>query len=369
MSRIIVNIISEQTIPNYLFVKEVFLPGDSLLFIASQKFSTRIDWIVKTLGISDISIESILFPEGGEERWVDMEFMLKEKLSSEHTYFVNLTGGTKYMSLLVQHVFETFSSSFYYIPYPQNILLQPLYNDSIPLKYRLSVHEYLSNYNVSFTEKKLIRDESYCDYFFDRFVNGSMDYKVLDLLRSYRNDKKRAIVSIETCKSTEKRPCIEGLADFLEDVHFQVTENGFLKRAEIEYLTGGWFEEYMFYKIQKNISPQDIKLSVLIQRTETSNLNDLDVVFVSGNKLFVIECKTGIAGVAMFNQTVYKASAIKEAVLGLSANTFIASLAQEDDNLRKTAKNMGVYYKCREDIDNPSRFESFMNQIKAIANN
>ena len=80
MSRVIVNIISEQTIPNYLFIKEIFQPGDSLLFIASQKFSERIGWIVQSLGFADISVESILFPEGGEERWEDMESMLKEKL-------------------------------------------------------------------------------------------------------------------------------------------------------------------------------------------------------------------------------------------------------------------------------------------------
>jgi len=58
MSRVIVNIISEQTIPNYLFIKEIFQPGDSLLFIASQKFSERIGWIVQSLGFADISVES-----------------------------------------------------------------------------------------------------------------------------------------------------------------------------------------------------------------------------------------------------------------------------------------------------------------------
>ncbi len=177
MSRVIVSIISEQTIPNYLFIKEIFQPEDSLLFIASQKFSERIGWIVQSLGFTDISVESILFPEGGEERWEDMESMLKEKLSSEQ----------------------------------------------------------------------------------------------------------------------------------------------------------------------------------------------LDVVFVSGNKLFVRECKTGISSQGMFNETVYKATAIKEAVLGLSATTFICSLAPEDENLKNTAKNMGISYKCREDVESPSRMEDFMNQIKGKA--
>lgn len=369
MSRVIVNIMSEQTIPNYLFIKEFYQPEDSLLFIASQRFSKRIEWIVKTLNLNDVSVESILFPEGGEECWNNMESMLKERLSSEQCYIVNLTGGTKYMSLLAQHVFESFNSTFYYIPYPKNVILKPLQNDSIPLNYRLTIQEYMSNYNVTFKEKYLVKSEEYADYIFKRFMDGSMNYSIMDLLRRYRNKKKMAIISIETCIPTDKYPRIEGLSIFLEEIHFQTKDKGILNRAEIEYLTGGWFEEYMFYKIQRNIVPQDIKLGVAIQRTENCNLNDLDVVFTSGNKLFVIECKTGISGVGMFNQTVYKASAIKEAVLGLSANTIIASLAPEDKDLKITARNMGVQYKCREDIEDPSRFENFINQIKEIAKN
>ncbi|WP_455623656.1 Card1-like endonuclease domain-containing protein, partial [Parabacteroides sp.] len=119
--------------------------------------------------------------------------------------------------------------------------------------------------------------------------------------------------------------------------------------------------------IKKYVNPQDIKLGVLIKRTENTNQNDLDVVFISGNKLFVVECKTGILGEKMFNETVYKATAIKETVLGLSANTFIVSLATEDEKLKKTAKNMGIQYKCREDIENPQLFENFIMQIKKTA--
>lgn len=368
MNRVIVNIISEQTIPNYLFIKEMFQIGDKLLFISSQKFAERIEWIKQSLGYVNCTIESILFQDGEEERWKDMESKLQVQLSSECSYIVNLTGGTKYMSLLVQNVFERYNSLFFYIPFPKNELLKLSENDSIALDYRLTVKEYFSNYNVTFTEKKLVKGEAYCDYFFNRFVDGTLNFKAIDLLRSYRNIKKKmAVYSLETCMSTEKKPRIDGLSDFLSNIDFLMEESGYLNRGEIEYLTGGWFEEYLYYKIKKYISPQDIKLGVLIKRTENTNQNDLDVVFISGNKLFVIECKTGILGEKMFNETVYKATAIKEAVLGLSANTFIVSLAPKDDKLKNTAKNMGIQYKCREDIEDSQLFENFIMQIKKTA--
>ena len=366
MNRIIVSIISEQTIPNYLFIKEMFQDGDSLLFISSRKFQERITWIQQTLKIADDLVQSIIFPEGGEERWNDMDAELTKVLSPECDYMVNLTGGTKYMTLLVLSVFEKYRSRFFYIPFPQNTLLEPLKNDSISLTYRLRVDEYLSNYHVTFTEKKLTESEEYCDYLFERFLNGSLNYKLIDDLRSYRNVKKKAIFDIENCIPTERYPRIEGLNDFLTNIQFPIEDKGFLKKNEFEYLTGGWFEEFVYYKIQRYVNPQDIKLGVLIKRTENRNQNDLDVVFTSGNKLFVIECKTGIAGVKMFNETVYKATAIKEAVLGLSANTFIVSLVPKNEDLEKTARNMGIHYKCREDITG-DRMMEFINQIKNIA--
>lgn len=367
MNRVIVSIISEQTIPNYLFIKEMFQNGDRLLFISSQRFVERIEWIKQSLGCDSNITESVIFADGGEERWEDMESLLQKKLSPEYFYVVNLTGGTKYMSLLVQAILKNYNSSFYYIPFPKNVILKLSSNDSIALDYRLNIKEYLSNYNVTFSEKRLVKNKEYCDYFFNRFLNNSLQYKILDDLRSYRNTKRKAIYSIETCTPTEKYPCIAGLRDFLNDIKFPLKESDYLNKDEFEYLTGGWFEEYIYYKIEEYISPQDIKLGVLIKRTEKTNQNDLDVVFISGNKLFVVECKTGISGKKMFHETVYKATAIKEAVLGLSANTFIVSLAHEDLELKTTAQNMGIKYRCREDIENLHSLENFMDEIKKVA--
>ena len=366
MSKTIVSIISEQTIPNYLFIKEMFLPGDSLMFISSDKYKERIDWIVKTLDYRlPCEVVKVIFPAEGEERWLDMQEQLGNVLSKDRYYVVNLTGGTKYMSLLVQHVFEQFGNSeFAYIPYPKNCILIPGRNEALPLKYRLNVREYLSNYNVSYTEKTLTKDAFYTSVFFDKFIRGRLDFASINLLREYRNKKKTNISEAEA-KSSNKFPQIPGLGTFINNIHFPIVEDGVLSSSEVQYLTGGWFEEYMYRQIEEKIHPQDIRLGVLIKRTDNHNQNHLDVVFTYGNKLFVIECKTGIDKVKMFNETVYKATAIKEAVLGLSAKTFIISLSAEDEQLKKTAQNMGISYRCREDVSNLTQL---MEEIKKAAN-
>ena len=120
----IVSIISEQTIPNYLFIKEMFQPGDKLMFISSKKMSDRIRWIKNTLQWNQCeSIDVVLQKNGDEEDWAAMTAQIKNALRDEQEYCVNLTGGTKFMALAVQSVFEKYDAKYYYIPYPQNTIL------------------------------------------------------------------------------------------------------------------------------------------------------------------------------------------------------------------------------------------------------
>lgn len=123
---------------------------------------------------------------------------------------------------------------------------------------------------------------------------------------------------------------------------------------------GGWFEEYVYHLIKDRLNPTDI---VLGPKTANTN-NDLDVVFTIGNKLFVVECKTGVEGRGMLNEIVYKASALKENLLGLSARSFIFSLGQEKEEWSKAAKNMGIEYYGRSFFTEKGKSDTFISTIK-----
>lgn len=206
--------------------------------------------------------------------------------------------------------------------------------------------DYLTAYNVPIKNKELALPEDFTTSFYDFYVSDKISdsYRIiLDKLRAYRQ-KNVEISTIESCEDTEKKPRIDGLSEFLNIIKFPVKDNK-LTKYEIQYLTGGWFEEYVYHLINKNVSPDDIQLGVEIQKSESTNINDLDVVFTKGNKLYVIECKTGVGSESLFNQIVYKASALKEKLLGLSGKSYIFSLNPPiDDRLKSTAQNMGTTY-------------------------
>lgn len=373
MNKTIVSIISEQTIPNYLFIKEMFLPGDELMFIASQKMAERITWIKDVLKYNLCESVDIVFERNGdEEDWSEITHQIASKLTEKKHYVVNLTGGTKFMALAVQNVFSRYNSNFYYIPYPKNnIIWATEQNQTVTaIERRVTVEEYTNLYNTHLRcQHQPHIDKEYTAEFFEKFISSGKntqalsqeDFILLNLLRYYRNDKNLIVKDVERIAKDEKHPMIEGLSDFLTKISYPC-ESGELSKEDVQYLTGGWFEEYVYHLIKERLNPTDI---VLGPKTANTN-NDLDVVFTIGNKLFVIECKTGVEGKGMLNEIVYKASALKENLLGLSARSYIFSLGQDNVEWSKAAKNMGIEYYGRNFFTEERILDSFISTIKRL---
>jgi len=311
-----------------------------------------------------------------EENWFSMTNCIEQKLSKNVRYIVNTTGGTKFMSLAVQSVFQKFDAKFYYIPNPENKLLAPFTNEIIPIKYRVNIQEYLTLHNIPYKEKDITKEKDYTEKFFGLFTGNQLkqrDFEIIELLRVYYRDKKSISISeVENCQINPKFPKrvpINDLNSFLTSIGFPLDNTNTLVKKELEYLTGGWFEEYIYHQIVEYIKPQDIAIGVEIIKAETTNQNDLDVVFTNGNKLFVIECKTGINKEALFNQTVYKASALKETMFGLPGNTFIFSLSKENEVFIQIAKNMKIEYYGNEYFSDKLKFMELINHILQISKN
>lgn len=346
-----------------------------MLFISSNRFEQRIDWITQAIGCENCETVKIVLPEEGEEKWSQMIGVIKKELSKEHQYIVNLTCGTKYMISAVPKAFEGFNAEFFYIPFPKNIILKIGDKTSMEIKYRMSVKEYFDCNNTVIPKSKLFlaQDEEYTTSVFNKFVGGKLDFDVIEKIRiGYRN-KNINIKEVETRDNTdEKKPQIPNLSEFLSDISFPANKekDGFLLKSDTVYLTGGWFEEYVYSLIKNKIQPQDILLGVELPITDNKSINnrDLDVVFTYENKLFVIECKTGIDRELLFNETVYKAAALKNERLGkLSAYTSIFSLSDENERFKDIAKAMNITYYDKSFFTDKEKFESILSDINKKA--
>lgn len=378
MSKTLVNIVTDDNpIPAYLFIKEKYEPGDRLMFISAKSTEDDLQNLSRLFHVPEGDIESILLRYNDDEITYEkicrvVNARLMQDRDKNNTYFVNLAGGTRYMALAVQQVFEKFHPTYFYVHVKNNVIVQTIYDDSIndnddrfePIRHRMSIAEYLEAHGIQHNLDEHpsfhspIRSKEDVTYIFQLFAGQQLGrlHKTLDTLRKdYRN---RSSLDIGEAMATGVNgSAVPALSQCLTKMHFKPETEGVLSQRELEYLTGGWFEEYTYYLVKENLQTDDLALNVLIAREGMNinqNNNELDVVFIMNNKLFVIECKTGVQGLGTFNGIVYKLCAIREALLGMSCHSYIFSLRDDvKGDWERVARNMGSTFVDRSILTSP----------------
>lgn len=358
----LVNIISrEHPVAAYLFVKEHYQEGDKLLFVSANHDFECITPLVRVLNIDPEVVQRIVLRRDSDSYTYERICRtINNGLDKDTQYVVNLAGGTRYMALSVQHVFSNYHSTFFYTQTHQNLIVKTIFDNSIfdnddeihPIRYQMSLAEYFEIHGLTHdldSLEPLISDEYQAKNMFSLFANRELSksyHKVIDVLREqYRSWKSLDIKEVETTVNDKMVP-IPNLSKFLDFIKFTPSKKGELQHNELDYLTGGWFEEYVYYLIKNIIKPDDIALGVHIDGcTEIRHNNELDVCFIKNNQFYVIECKSGIGSESMFNEIVYKVSALKEVLLGVDCKSYIFSLRKDPTgDLKKIAKYMDVTF-------------------------
>ena len=361
----IVNIIDQSNpIPAFLFTKEYYQEGDRLLFISTEEESHCIAHLTQQLGVSDTLVKRIIIRRYQDNLLYERICRtIKNQLNQDSQYYLNLAGGNRYMTLSVQHVFEEFNTLFFYTQTRENQIVKTIFDNSIyddddevyPIEYRISLKEYFGLYGLQSDvdlPRKMVKETAFSQHLFSMFTKNLLsngDFKVMETLREkYRNWKFLIIAEAEHPEK-DRMTAIPNLGKFLDYIGFTPERKGSLQSYEMEYLTGGWFEEYVYALIKTVLKPDDIAMGVHISNGHIKHNNELDVCFMKANKLFVIECKTGVNSESLFNEIVYKVCALKEVLLGTS-NSYIFSLKKDiKGDWKKTAKYMGITF-CDFDV-------------------
>jgi hypothetical protein len=349
-NKVIVSIVSDQTVPNVLFIKELG-PADKYFFISTLKMEgsnkNTTDCIIDAAGISNKKIYKILVIE---DSLLDIDSKLIEELviEDEDVVSVNITGGTKLMSLGVYNYFSrNGAADIYYIPLGKNEIRQvfPLRKNRIKmLDFRINLLDYLKAYGVkvnskSFSSKNiLLKPIDQTSALFKSFIENRN--KLILNAEEIRTNKFRG-KKIEKNNSLHKHAFECAMAFSEHGVVFDSNEK--ISENETKYLTGEWFEEFLYPIIKKTLKKNDDEIGMGIQLIKGDTPNEYDIVFTHNNSLFVIECKTDIADNEegkisyLFTNTLYKAATLKKE-FGLSVNYFLFSL-NDFSNLKEEQKS------------------------------
>ena len=383
MSKTIVNIIDKSNpLPAYLFTKEYYEKGDVLLFISNEEEAECIDHLAKQLEVDETLVKRIIVKRHEDKMLYEYICRtIKSELNADTQYYLNLAGGNRYMTLSVQHVFEEFNTLFFYTQTRENQIVKTIFDHSIyddddevfPIKHRMTLKEYFGLYGLESDvdqPRKQVKETSFSQHLFTMFSQNMLsrgDSEVMSTLREkYRNWNFLSIAEVER-PIKDHMTAIPNLSKFLNYIGFNPERNDSLQSYEMEYLTGGWFEEYVYSFIKNVLKPDDIAMGVHISNGIIKHNNELDVCFIKANKLFVIECKTGVTSESLFNEIVYKVCALKEVLLGTS-NSYIFSLKKDHKgNWKKTAKYMGITFCDWLNLTKPELLKNILKSMDKIA--
>jgi hypothetical protein len=383
---VLVSLVSEQTVPNYLSIK-TFTEADYYFFISTQKMEdpvkgNRREWLIRAAGIEQNRTEVILVnPEIKED--------LLEKLTSINwtekfsRIIVNITGGTKMMSLASYEFFRPLTPEIWYIPINSNdyhLVDKSTVKKSVT--YRMNVEEYLACCGITrdanqFCEKQPLFDQEIIKTIFFNMIKSQKCKPVTELIRLlFRdhdaplkkqierksgidlNDKiflatlhaklenKRDIIPEWKYIKLSEIKSVDFIFEFFDEIGLPYDTRNHLLNDQVNFITGGWFEEYSYYLLKQICDGSDnhYKLGVVLDSKRDSYFtsNDLDIVLVANNNLYVIECKSGgMEENELFNKTVYLQTSLRK-YFGLSVRSVLMTLSVTSDLQKKKADTLGI---------------------------
>lgn len=333
MSKILVSLVSEQTIPNLLFIKEI-QDVEKYLFISTEVMENnhKTQNIIESAEIPNDKCHTILVEPNNMD---DILKKLEEiEIKEGDKIYLNITGGTKIMALGVFDSFKKRNAEIFYIALGKNVYerIFPLPKIENNIEYRLNINEYLTAHGIEYKYKnKLLLDEEFTKEFYNFIFPVYLDQ--INSIREVRNRygknrlKKKGYINLSEIEFDKP---LDKIIELVKMCNFD--PNKFTKN-QIEYIIGGWFEEYIFSLIKEKLSLFEENIHLNLEINKDGVANEIDVAFIYNNIFYIIECKTTLnmskpkdkekfISNNILNDTIYKQAALRKN-FGLSIYNYL----------------------------------------------
>jgi hypothetical protein len=292
----IVSLLSDQLIPNLLFIRQHGNRHSKHLFISTPEMERNHKSLIlaETLGLEKESFHILTVDANNPLK-------IRESLGSHiwdygTPWSVNITGGTKIMSQMVYNHFASgkFDCIIFYtsISAPYDTILYP---------------------EIRLSSKKIMPSLTLWEY----FCAHGFSYTILE---GFSRPEKDADAIFRKVIQKGGPQHVDMLVRALSDKKMQKDKN---------YLSGEWFEDWLYLFLKDKLSLEDsqiargLEIKSRFSVTPGTNDNEIDLAFVVGNRLFLVECKVFFnATVKKINETIYKSASIRQ-TLGLKATSLM----------------------------------------------
>ena len=359
--RTLICLLSDQLVPNLLSCK-ILNPEQVLLIeteqmkkkMASRNFSEALKCMGGTISSSIVEI-----PAGMDNDFPSLKNFFREQLLEPYakdSFFLNLTGGTKPMSIALYDTFQEIKEAkfFYFDVQHPNEIIDFLENKRISTGYEIPMQAFLAGYGFmfakdmnkvgiaeSFARKRqkttLILAEHCAQPKFNIWPKGD---KAAWAWRQKMMDSHKKQIEVPPGYLTPTIP--EVREEIAKQFRLQDGPNeclvGTLSCWDIQYLDGGWLEEFIWLtlkKFNKKYGLKDLHLGIEVKPFDNNTRNELDVSFMRNNMLYVMECKTGFQ--EKMQENAYKIFAVTQQLKALRTKAYLIANSANLEKVRERA--------------------------------
>lgn len=296
-------LVSHQAAANLLPALDPSLKPQKVVLVVTTKMQSQASNLEAVLKENAIQVETVQLSNEQDYQQIQNELVELAARLEDHQVTLNITGGTKLMSVAAQSVAQASGWRMFYVDVDTDraIWLGQDKTPAHPLKEQLKLRHYLRSYGFELTKKPNRPQASPAEEQLTQSLVqqvGSLEGSLSVLNALAQDAESRRSLSVALNDSQRDSRSLDVLLRYFEDAQALSLEGGriqFPSEAARDFVKGGWLELHVIqavHQVTGSLGIRDKAMGLEVLDTATQTRNELDVAFMARNRLFVIECKT-----------------------------------------------------------------------------
>ena len=367
-------LISQQAAPNLLAALDPGLKPAEAVLLVSERMRGRADALERVLREAGVRTQRL--PLVNEHDYPALEAALLDLAAArgDERIALNVTGGTKLMALAAQSIALAAGWSVFYVDADTDevIWLGARAGQRQRLTEHLRLRHYLMGYGFepgasSGRPPADTRQEALIQTLLLQIGSLEKPLGQLNWLAQRAEESRALSVALEP--KLQHEPGLAALLRQFEAAGVLTVAGAaitFPDEARRGFAKGGWLEQHLHRVVSGQSGALGLRdLAANLEVTDAGGVtNELDLVFLARNRLFIVECKTARMDkpqAPKANDTLFKLAEIVRRVGGLGARGMLASYRPLRDSEQRLARALGIELVCGPDLTRlPQRLKSWV---------
>lgn len=296
-------LVSQQAAANLLPALDPTLKPAKIVLVVTAKMQRQAAHLTAVLKENAIQAELLQLSNEQDFHQTENELIELAARLEEHTVTLNITGGTKLMSVAAQSVAQASGWRMFYVDADTDraIWLGQGKTSPHPLQEQLKLRHYLRSYGFELTSKPNRSQASAAQQRLTQTLVeqvGSLEASISVLNALAQDAENRRSLGVPMNDWQRDSRSLDVLLRYFEDaaaLSVQGDRIQFASEATRDFVKGGWLELHAIQAVHQVTGPLGIRdkaMGLEVQDVTTQTRNELDIAFMARNRLFVMECKT-----------------------------------------------------------------------------